>query len=906
MWRNFQLMKSMAKTDHPFSKFSTGNAETLKITPEKEGYNIRELLLDFYEKYYSANIMRVAVYGSDSLDTMQKWVEEKFSNVVNKNLSLNCFPSDPYGPRELGRVVEVVPVKDLKSLDIFFPMPSVQPLYESKPMTYVSHLIGHESEGSILAYLKQKGWANGLGSYVFLSQQDFSVFRVSIALSDDGTEHVDDIVGAFFSYIGMLIKEGPQEWIAEENKATQDMEFRFLQKTEPSSYCTQVAENMHLYPPEHVLSGPHLVFDTSIEKIPDKISLLKPSNCMICVSNKNFSGKTTLKERWYGTEYNCAAFSPNQMERWCNALSLHDECTDPSALFLPITNPFLPTDFDLCPIDENWKSTHENVCLVSGPVVITSIIDNPDVTVGRRKEISKGHESVSNTTDEGCLNEGVGLPDAQGRHLRTWFMQDSKWKVPKVNVYIELVTVEAYSTPGNVACTDLFANILTELLAEYSYYADCGGLSYDVRNSFRGLVIIFYGYHHKLGTLMAKTLEEMRKMGDMSCPSSPCSEELFTRVKEKLLRNLANTTFSQPYSHCMTGTLNCLEHPRWSYVEKYAALSSLTWLDFKSFSSLLIKRMFAEVFVIGNITPFGARDLSMSVVTALGCKKLPECLVPVRRSVNLQEGKEYIYRQFARDNNPSEVNSAIENLYFVGPECGRSSGDVAVETVGDLTPIEHARDISEWSELALESTLAFVAHLINEPAFDQLRTKEQLGYIVHTSKATIGNRICLRVIVQSNSQDPIYLNGRVESFLRQFFDEILSALSETYLIDNKKSCIENLLEKPKNLDKESAGYFSEISSGCYFFTRKQKMAKFIGTISKDDLMNFYSAFMLPESNRRCKFSSQFFGCEQDTPPTLTEDNKIFLVRNPTKFKNAMPLRPLSSSDEDVDNSYCLH
>ena len=31
-----------------------------------------------------------------------------------------------------------------------------------------------------------------------------------------------------------------------------------------------------------------------------------------------------------------------------------------------------------------------------------------------------------------------------------------------------------------------------------------------------------------------------------------------------------------------------------------------------------------------------------------------------------------------------------------------------------------------------EAMLELLAHLISEPAFDQLRTKEQLGYIVHT------------------------------------------------------------------------------------------------------------------------------------------------------------------------------
>ena len=81
-------MKSRARDDHPFNSFSTGNADTLMKTPESLGLNPRDIVIEFYKKYYSSNIMKLAVYGKDSLDTMQKWVEEKFSAIPDKN----CAP----------------------------------------------------------------------------------------------------------------------------------------------------------------------------------------------------------------------------------------------------------------------------------------------------------------------------------------------------------------------------------------------------------------------------------------------------------------------------------------------------------------------------------------------------------------------------------------------------------------------------------------------------------------------------------------------------------------------------------------------------------------------------------------------------------------------------------------------
>ena len=136
---------------------------------------------------------------------------------------------------------------------------------------------------------------------------------------------------------------------------------------------------------------------------------------------------------------------------------------------------------------------------------------------------------------------------------------------------------------------------------------------------------------------------------------------------------------------------------------------------------------------------------------------------------------------------------------------------------------------------------------------------------------------------------------------------MLTSLSDTSLMDNKKACIENLLEKPKNLDKESAKHWSEISSGQYFFTRSKKIAEYVGTISREDLVNFYSSFLLPTAKYRCKFSSEFFGCAQKMPSNTSpakhdKRNHVVHIRHPTDFKNAMPLMPASSYEDALDST----
>jgi insulysin len=61
--RLFQLGKHLSGRTHPYWHFGTGNLITLKDLPEKEGINPRDELIKFYNKYYSSNIMKLAIIG---------------------------------------------------------------------------------------------------------------------------------------------------------------------------------------------------------------------------------------------------------------------------------------------------------------------------------------------------------------------------------------------------------------------------------------------------------------------------------------------------------------------------------------------------------------------------------------------------------------------------------------------------------------------------------------------------------------------------------------------------------------------------------------------------------------------------------------------------------------------------
>jgi insulysin len=60
--RALDVLQEVMNPEHPFSQFSVGSLESLADRP---GSAIRDELLSFYDKYYSANMMRLVVLGSE-------------------------------------------------------------------------------------------------------------------------------------------------------------------------------------------------------------------------------------------------------------------------------------------------------------------------------------------------------------------------------------------------------------------------------------------------------------------------------------------------------------------------------------------------------------------------------------------------------------------------------------------------------------------------------------------------------------------------------------------------------------------------------------------------------------------------------------------------------------------------
>lgn len=96
--------------------------------------------------------------------------------------------------------------------------------------------------------------------------------------------------------------------------------------------------------------------------------------------------------------------------------------------------------------------------------------------------------------------------------------------------------------------------------------------------------------------------------------------------------------------------------------------------------------------------------------------------------------------------------------------------------------------------------MSLFAQLVNEPCFHDLRTTEQLGYIVQSGVREAIGMTGIRVIIQSE-KDPMYLEGRIDAFWDRF-GETLEKMGEEEFVKQRQSVVDNILEDVKNLAQE--------------------------------------------------------------------------------------------------------
>ena len=74
-----------ANPDHPITKFAVGNKQTLS---DKENSKLQAELEQFYQRYYSANLVKAVLYSNQSVEQLAALAERTLGKMPNKQLNV--------------------------------------------------------------------------------------------------------------------------------------------------------------------------------------------------------------------------------------------------------------------------------------------------------------------------------------------------------------------------------------------------------------------------------------------------------------------------------------------------------------------------------------------------------------------------------------------------------------------------------------------------------------------------------------------------------------------------------------------------------------------------------------------------------------------------------------------------
>lgn len=448
--RQYDVFKTITNPEHPISGFSVGSLETLADQP---GASVRDALLEFYEQYYTASLMTLVIIGQEPVDELEQLVRDRFSAIPDTGSATELAPQPLFTPGTLPLWVNIQPVKDIRRLDLQFPVPDVVPHYLAKPASYLGNLLGHEGDGSLLSELKARGLAEGLSAGLGNGGKGFAVFRIGINLTEAGNSQVDEVIALTFNAIDLVTADGVAKWRFEEQASLSELAFNFQEKGAAMHYATRLANAMHDYPYQDVLRAPYAMEEYKPELLQEYLGYLNPANLL--VTHVSSGLETDLVGPRFDAPYSSTKIPPSRIARWSEAAA------EPQNLQLPEPNPFIPGDLAL--LDDGSTSDQSPARLIDKP------------------------------------------------GLELWHKADTSFNTPRANFYFAIRSPVANDTPAHAALAALMVRGVNEQLNEFSYPALLAGLDYQLYKHLRGITVRISGYHDKQDILLENVIDVIRR-----------------------------------------------------------------------------------------------------------------------------------------------------------------------------------------------------------------------------------------------------------------------------------------------------------------------------------------------------------------------------------------------------------
>lgn len=322
--------------DHPISQFNWGNLESLA---DKDNQKLQDLLVDFYNKYYSANLMKAVMISHLPLAQMQKLAKDNFGKITNKNTPKPVITNPVAQSEQLKKIVHYVPQTDMKQLQVKFVIDDNSEQFAVKPNFYLQYLLSNEMPGTLASTLRELGYTENLWASSNPSEYgNAGSFTIYATLTETGLKNRNTIVGAIFDYLALIKEQGIDAKYFKEIKQSLSNSFQFKEKIDDYSYAMQIAANLQDTPASYVLSSDYEYQRFNSAAINAVLEQLTLNNARIFYIDK--AQPTNTEMDFFVGKYQVEPITKEISQQWQKA-------SEAVNLSLPSPNTLMPDNFDI-------------------------------------------------------------------------------------------------------------------------------------------------------------------------------------------------------------------------------------------------------------------------------------------------------------------------------------------------------------------------------------------------------------------------------------------------------------------------------------------------------------------------------------------------------------------------------
>ncbi|WP_341501553.1 insulinase family protein [Gallaecimonas sp. GXIMD4217] len=741
--RLYQVHKSVVNPDHPFSQFSVGSLETLAGEPERLAAEARA----FFDTYYVAKGMTLVLYGPQSIGELGAWARQYFTGVSDAARAPIPGADIPlYRDGQLPMLVQARPFKESRRLVAAFSLPSAKRHYRTKPLTFISHLLGHEGPDSLLSRLRRQGWVEELSAGGGVSGAHFREFSVQFLLTEEGEDHIPDILEQLLAYLQLIRDQGVERWRYEERSHMAEQAFRHLEVTQPMEFSSHLAVNLHSYAPDDALYGDFVMAEFKEQQIRHWLELMRLDNLRV----GHVSDRATCDREapWYDTPFGCGPLP----QEWRARLAQPQGWPD---LSLPKANPFMGQP----------PACH---AVLSGKANPSLLVDTPS--------------------------------------LRLWHHQDGDFVMPKGEIFLAMESTLATASPRAIALTRLWLDMSADSLTPLLYDAELAGLHWNLYPQQAGFTL-------QLGGLIGHQEVLLDTLLDTLFQQFP-SRERFDRCRQDLIRQYRNTRQQKPIQQLFGELTRLMQPAHPGYPRLARELETIGYDELLAHREVFKNTLYIESLMHGNWPEQEGHRLSQRLTSLASA---------------------------------SEPSRQVLRLGGLGSRlrlCDVEHGDSALVVY------------YQGSSTAPSQFAAFMLtnQLMAATFFEELRNKQQLGYLVGTGLIPMHRFPGLAFYIQSPVASPLQIRDAIDDFIEEFSYMVIG-LSESQWQAAKGALIHKLSEPDASLHDKATRLWQAIGHGDTRFDRRQRLIQAIRAMTRASLLKFMKKHLKPGTANRLLLAS---------------------------------------------------